>query len=292
MHKKIGICWVLLLVISFTHKINAQYADLGIGLGMTTYWGDINSPVFAINYFGNSGLGIQAHGRYMKGTRLGLRCSLTYGHFSGADSRSDLEWQRKRNLEFKSYLIELAVMAELYLLPFNTTQGSFFFSPYLTAGVSSFWFDPVATYQGREVRLQPLGTEGQGMPGRPNKYARSSFALPFGIGAKFVLSETINLGLEVVVRRSFTDYIDDLSTVYINYDELSRSNGTLAANLSNRMNEFLNQSDPEDLPTGSIRGGATVDDYYVTTMVTFNFVFKDSSGKKRMGGNGIKCPTF
>lgn len=292
MNNKLVICWTFVLVMFLSNKNNAQYSDLGVGLGMTTYWGDMNAPSFVTNYFGNSGLGFQAHGRYMKGNRLALRGSFVYGRINGDDSRSNQDWQLQRNLNFRSHLTELAVMGELYILPFSTEPGSNFFAPYLTAGVAAFWFDPKTTYQGREVRLQPLGTEGQGMPGRPAKYSRNSFALPFGLGAKFILTETINLGFEVVIRRSFTDYIDDLSSVYINYDDLSRSNGTLAANLSNRMNEFLGQADPVTLPTGSIRGGAQVDDYYVTTMLTLNFVFTDSKGRKRMGSNDVKCPTF
>lgn len=292
MKNKLMVYWTFLIVLCFNNKNNAQYSDLGVGLGMTTYWGDMNVPTFATNYFGNSGLGFQAHGRYMKGNRMAFRGSFIYGRINGNDSRSNQDWQLQRNLNFRSSLTELAVMGELYILPFNTEPGSNFFAPYLTAGVAAFWFDPKTTYQGREVRLQPLGTEGQGMPGRPGKYARNSFSLPFGLGAKFILTETINLGFEVVVRRTFTDYIDDLSSIYINYDDINRSNGTLAANLSNRINEYFGQPEPLNLPTGSIRGGEKVDDYYVTTMLTLNFVFTDSKGKNRMGGNQVVCPSF
>lgn len=293
MKNKILISWIFVLVMFISNKNNAQYSDLGIGLGLTTYWGDLNAPSFVTNYFGNSGFGIQAHGRFMRGNRMALRGSLIYGRINGDDSRSDLDWQKERNLDFRSHLTEIAVMGEFYILPFSTEPGSRFFAPYLTGGVAAFWFDPKTTYQGREVRLQPLGTEGQGMPGRPEKYARNSLSLPFGAGIKFILTETINLGFEVIVRKTLTDYMDDISSIYINYDDISSSNGTLAADLSNRIDEYLGQ--PEGtfmIPTGSQRGGASVDDYYMTTMVTLNFVFTDSKGKKRMGGNKVKCPTF
>jgi opacity protein-like surface antigen len=285
--------WITVFSLFVLNKNSAQYSDIGIGLGAATYWGDLNAPSFTSNLFNNSGLAIQLHGRYMLGKRLGARASFVYGRFRGEDRHSDLQWQLQRNLSFKSSIKELAVMGELYILSFDTEPGSRFFAPYLTAGIAAFWFDPKTTYQGREVRLQPLGTEGQGLPGRPDKYKLNGFSIPFGVGSKFILTETINLGVEVVIRRSFTDYIDDLSTVYTNYDELNELSGTLTANLANRMNEYLGQEEPIRLPTGSQRGGAKVDDYYIMTMVTLNFMFTDGKGKRRFAkSNKVVCPTF
>ncbi len=285
--------WITIFSIFVLNKNSAQYSDIGIGIGATTYWGDLNAPSFTTNLYRNSGLGVQIHGRYMLGHRLGLRGTFTYGTFKGNDKYSDLEWQLQRNLSFKSSIKELALMGELYLLGFDTEPGARFFAPYLTAGIAAFRFDPTTIFQGREVRLQPLGTEGQGTLGRPKKYNLNSLSIPFGLGAKFILTETINLGFEVVIRRSFTDYIDDISTIYINYDELSESAGTLSAQLSNRFNEYLGQPDPVRVPTGSQRGGARVDDYYVMSMVTLNFMFTDHKGKRRFArGNKVICPTF
>jgi hypothetical protein len=288
------ITWISIFTLLCVSKNNAQYSDIGIGIGLATYWGDLNGPSFTKNLFKNSGPGLQVHGRYMLGHRLGLRGSFIYGTFKGNDANSSLEWQKQRNLSFKSSIMELAVMGELYILPFNTTPGSRMFAPYLTAGVAAFWFDPSAIYQGNEIRLQPLGTEGQGLPGRPDKYKLNALSIPFGVGAKFILTETLNIGFEVVIRRSFTDYIDDVSTVYINYDEHSEARGSsLPANLANRMNEYLGQTAPVQVPTGSQRGGAKVDDYYVMTMFTLNFMFTDGKGKRRFGkSNKVVCPTF
>ncbi len=279
-------------VIFTSTKMNAQYADFGVSLGLTTYWGDLNAPSFTTNYIHNSGLAFGLHGRLMRGERLGIRGSFMYGTINGNDSRSDVQWQLQRNLDFSSYIAELAVMGEFYILPFSTQPGRFFFAPYVTAGVAAFWFNPVTQYQGREVHLQPLGTEGQGMAGRPDKYRLNNISIPMGAGAKFILTETINLGFEVVLRRSFTDYIDDVSTTYVNYDDLSRANGVLSARLSNRFNEYLGQNEPVVVPTGSQRGGEKVPDYYIATMVSLNFVITDSNGRKKLGGNKVSCPTF
>ena len=56
-------------------KNYAQYSDFGLGLGFTTYWGDLNVPSFTTNLIHNSGLAIEAHGRIMRGERLGLKAS-------------------------------------------------------------------------------------------------------------------------------------------------------------------------------------------------------------------------
>lgn len=289
----LNIIWLSVFSLLIINKNSAQYSDVGMSLGMATYWGDLNAPSFTTNMTKNSGIAIGAHYRYMFNHRFGLKASLAYGRIKGDDQYSDLEWQKQRNLDFKSHITEFGLMGEFYIFGFNTDPGSAMFAPYLTAGITSFWFDPKTTYQGNEVRLQPLGTEGQGMPGRPDKYKTQSFSIPFGAGTKIILTETMNIGLELVLRRSMTDYIDDISTVYINYDDLNAANGTLAANLGNRMNEYFGQVEPVQLPTGSQRGGAKVDDYYLMTMVSFNFMFTDWKGKRVLGkSNKVTCPTF
>lgn len=291
--KNIIVYFVSVISILFINKNNAQYSDVGLSLGFATYWGDLNATSFSTNLTKNSRLAIGVHYRYMFNHRIGLRAQLAYGKVRGNDANSDQSWQLQRNLSFKSSLTELAVMGEYYIFGFDTEPGSAMISPYITAGVASFWFDPKTIYKGSEIRLQPLGTEGQGMPGRPDRYSLQSFCIPFGAGAKITFTETFNMGIEVVLRRTFTDYIDDLSTIYINYDDLNAANGTLAANLSNRMNEYLGQTEPVQLPTGSQRGGDKVDDYYFMSMVSFNFMFTDWKGKRRLGkSNKVSCPTF
>ncbi len=284
---------IVLLKLLVVNKNNAQYSELGVGLGISTYWGDLNGPSFSTNLFKNSGLALQLSYRQMFGKNIGVRGAFSIGTFKGDDANSSIDWQKLRNLNFKSPITELAVMGEYYFFGFDTDPGSSIFSPFITVGIAGFKFDPKTTYQGNEIRLQPLGTEGQGMPGFGDKYGLYSFSIPFGAGAKLILSESLNLSFEVILRKSFTDYIDDLSTNYVNYDDLRASNGALSANLSNRMNEYLGQSEPVQLATGSQRGGAKVNDYYAFTMFTINFMINDSKGRRRFGRSGkVICPTF
>ena len=275
-----------------TDKNNAQYSEFGVGLGISTYWGDLNGSSFSTNLTKNSGMAIQVNARKLFGKNIGAKASFSYGTVKGNDANSSLDWQQLRNLSFKSSLTELALMGEFYIFGFDPEPGNSVFLPYLTAGIAGFRFDPKATYRGSEYRLQPLGTEGQGMAGFASKYSLYNVSIPFGAGFKLILTETINLGIDVIIRRSFSDYLDDVSTNYVNYDDLNAGNGTLAANLGNRMNEFLGQNEPVQLPTGAQRGGAQVDDYYIFTMVSINFMLTDGKGKKRFGRSKISCPTF
>lgn len=282
----------ILFSLFFINKNNAQYSEFGVGLGFSTYWGDLNGPSFGTNLTKNSGLTLQLNGRKLFSKNVGIRASFSFGNVKGNDANSTIDWQQIRNLSFKSSLVELAVMGEFYIFGFDTEPGSSIFSPYFTAGLAGFRFNPKTVYRGNEYSLQPLGTEGQGMPGFRDKYSLYNISIPFGGGAKIILSETMNIGIEMIIRRSFTDYLDDVSTNYVNYDDLNAGNGTLAANLGNRMNEFLGQAEPVQLPTGDQRGGAKVKDYYFFSMVSFNFMLTDSKGKKRFGRSKVNCPSF
>ncbi len=279
------------LIIPF--KNYAQYTEFGFGGGVSTYWGDLNGPSFSTNLTKNSGLALQLHIRKVFKNSIGVKASFIYGEVKGDDANSTIDWQKMRNLSFKSSVTELALMGEYYIFGFDTEPGSTVFSPYITAGISGFRFDPKTLFRGNEVRLQPLGTEGQSMPGFDNKYSLFSGALCFGGGAKFIISETVNIGVEAIMRRTFTDYLDDVSKNYVNYDDLNAGNGTLAANLGNRTNEFLGQPEPVLLPTGAQRGGAKIRDYFIVSVITVNMLLDDGKGKRKFGrGNKVVCPKF
>ena len=287
----IKLIFISSLIIPF--KNFGQYTEFGFGGGLSTYWGDLNSPSFSSNYSKNSGLALQLNIRKIFKNNIGVRASFVYGNVKGDDANSSLDWQKLRNLSFKSSISEFAIMGEYYLFGFDTEPGSTVFAPYVTAGISGFRFDPKTLYRGTEVRLQPLVTEGQSMFGFEKKYNLFSGGLCFGGGAKFIISETVNIGVEVVMRRTFTDYLDDVSKAYVNYDDLSDGNGTLAASLGNRMNEYLGQSEPVLLATGTQRGGFKVRDYFIVSMITVNMLIDDGKGKRKFGrGNKVVCPKF
>jgi len=265
--------------------------DFGIGVGGSVYWGDLNTPDFGTN-IGNANLAVQAVANIGFSDYVSLRTSLLYAKLSGDDSKSKVVWQQQRNLDFSSPLLELSVLGEFHFFGDNMLDDDMPFSPFVALGGSGFYFNPSTIYQGQSVDLQPLGTEGQGMPGFDEKYSKFSGALLFGAGVKVKISDGITMVVDGLARRTFTDYIDDLSGTYVSYPELAAGNGELAARLGNRIGEFLGQEEPVIRETGTQRGGKFVNDYFFTGMVTFYINLSQKGTSLFKGGNKVDCPTF
>ena len=94
--------------------------------------------------------------------------------------------------------------------------------PYGFIGLGVFHFDPMGSItapNGTQTWYQPAATAHRrpGMaeyPGR-KEYKLTQLNIPLGGGLKYSVSERINVGVELLYRKTFTDYIDDVSTNYI-----------------------------------------------------------------------------
>ena len=272
------------------NSAKAQYLEYGIGIGGSVYWGDLNAPDLGTN-LSNMHFAAQAMAKLNFSKYLAVKGNLLYGKLSGDDANSYLEWQKQRNLDFESTLIEFSVLGEFHVFGYNFGEENPL-SPYLTAGLGAFYFNPKTTLNGVTYALQPLGTEGQGMPGFASKYSRVSLAIPFGAGVKFKVNDKVNFSFDILARRTFTDYIDDISTNYVAYEELAAGNGVIAASLGNRIAEYLGQDEPVNIATGSQRGGADVKDYYFTGMVTLTFKLNRNVQLFGSHRHRTDCPKF
>ncbi len=158
---------------------------------------------------------------------VAFRLEGTFGQISGNDDVlagvTDIAKERyNRNLNFRSYITDVTAMLEIHPLyifvdwpareatPPRT-------SPYLVGGIGYFSFNPQTKQGNRYIDLQPLSTEGQGFAEYPDRkvYQLNQINIPLGGGVKYELTPLINLRAEVVYRNTFTDYLDDLSTTYI-----------------------------------------------------------------------------
>lgn len=86
---------------------------------------------------------------------------------------------------------------------------------------------------GAKVPLKPLSTEGQGFPGGAEPYSNFGIAIPFGFGMRKSINRTLGIKLELTHRFTFTDYIDDVSTVYYDPNYLATNVSPQAAYFSN-----------------------------------------------------------
>ena len=209
----------------------------------------------------------------------------------GLDSRPS---RSQRNLDFHSTIAEFSFIGEYDFLrfDFNSQKDGWKFT--IGTGLSLFYFNPKTELQGVTHALQPLGTEGQGIDGFNDPYSRVALALPIIGAMKIKLSENLTLIPEISVRISFTDYLDDVSSSYVNFFELRTGNGDIAAALADRTNEGMGINEPRDIPTGSQRGNPNVDDWYFTGMISLSYTIGEVNSifSRRGGGKYSDCPTF
>ena len=265
----------------FSLSLQAQYAEVGLMLGGANYAGELDAADFG-DFAKKTGYNVGIFGRYNVSSIFSAKLNMNFAKITGDDYESSDETRRMRNLHFESNVFEVGATGELYFLGFNPYHMASGLSPYVFVGFALFSYNPMTEYLGDMVELQPLGTEGQGMPGFEAPYKLTQWSVPMGFGVKFGLTDKINLGFEFGARRAFTDYIDDVSGTYVEYDELLQGNGQLAAALGNRTGEYLN-TEPVSVPTGTIRGDANASDWYFLFGFTASYNFLDNGlvGQRR-----------
>lgn len=243
----------------------AQSSEVGITAGVSTYKGDLKTTMFTWN---NQHFAYGVLFRHSFTNHWSFKGGLHLGKISAQDSISDSPYQQYRNLSFRSNFQELNLQFEFNFFTFQTANPISKWSPFLTFGLTTFHFNPQAQLNDEWIDLQPLGTEGQGTTEFPDRkrYPRFQVAFTYGGGAKFRLSRRFGLVVECGVRKTFTDYLDDVSTTYPDQAILAAQNGTDAALLSDRtVNSGTNDNTNRD------RGNMNNKDFYVFTGVQLTY---------------------
>lgn len=267
--------------------------EAGLMFGGSSYQGDLSPRAVELSTSGiHPSLGVFF--RYNINRYLSAKANFSYGKISGDDADANEEGRRQRNLSFQSNLIEFGITGELNIFGFQSEGLRRRYSPYLFGGIAVFRFNPEANYNGELVELQPLGTEGQGMEGFAEPYKLTQVAIPMGVGMKFAINERLNIGAEIGFRKTFTDYLDDVSGTYVSASELAAGNGTLAAALGNRTGELEGRpiDDPLIVETGTKRGNPGEDDWYTMAGLTVSYTFYPNNGMGRKNKKDFGCPKF
>ncbi|MBK8490300.1 MAG: hypothetical protein IPL49_05165 [Saprospirales bacterium] len=275
--------WILILFFS-TPLFCQEDLSLGFSVGISNYQGDLTPQ--GISSFGRTSPTGALFLRILHSDFFNTRLNIQYGTVEAHDADGG-PGRVSRNLSFKSHIWEAALIEEVNLLGFHPGTRRFF-SPYLFGGVAVFHFNPTTEYLGQVVELQPLGTEGQGIPGYSGKYSLFQVAIPIGGGLKLGLGKDATLSIEVGGRKLFTDYLDDVSGPYADSRVLLKGNGPLSAALGNRMGEYYN-SDPVNTP-GAPRGNPKYQDWYFFSTVSLAFAL-DGDGSL-FGRNMRIIPCF
>ena len=265
MCRKTGIITILLsFFFLFGFNAKAQVVsstEIGIMGGGSYYLGDINSNHF--DYMMPSG-GIVIRKNIDR--RIVVKGELLVGYIRADDARNTKDTVKlHRNLHFRSPIYELSGQVEFNFLPYETGNSLYPFTPFIFAGVSLFRFNPKAeANNGEWVALQPLGTEGQGTTSFQDrkKYAITQFSIPMGGGFKISVNKTFNIILEYGIRKTFTDYLDDVSTSYIGGNLIDMS--PLGIEMSDKS---LNGPQAKNFQ----RGNSKDNDWYTFTGITLSF---------------------
>lgn len=258
-------CFFIFLLI-FCFKAESQHAtirsrsELGFLLGGTYYIGDLNR----FNQVENTKLAGGLIYRFNVNPRLSLRGNFIYGNVKGDDAQSNSELYKNRNLNFSSSILEAAAGIEFNYFPFEIGHNRYKGTAYILAEIGLFKMNPMTRFDSENIELQPLGTEGQGSSlSTRGAYSLTQLCVPLGFGAKLSVGKWAAINFELGLRKTFTDYIDDVhSNTYVDPEILATENGTLSAALSNRS---------LDRSLHGKRGTASSKDWYVFSgfMVTF-----------------------
>jgi hypothetical protein len=245
-------------------------SEIGVFLGGSYYIGDLN-PIVHFGPFTKPAGGIVF--RYNINLRTAVRFNFMRGNLEAHDSFSPSAGAQQRNLSFRSPLTELSVQGEFNFLDYQIGNEKRKFTPYIFLGIAIFHFDPQGMLNGDWVRLQPLGTEGQGLDGgaTKKKYKLTQVSIPFGVGARANLSKNIGISFEWGMRKTFTDYLDDCSKRYYDPAKLAVARGGTAAVLS----DPSIGTDPAYTNVGRQRGNPTNKDWYCFAGIALTFKLKE-----------------
>lgn len=322
LHKFVG-RHILLLLVSFTIFSNSFSQsflfgqkvkwEVGLNFGPSFFLGDLG---------GNSGKGTNnvkdmnlEFTKMMKGVFvtaypkdwLGVRLAADITYLEGSDdiintTGIDELWRKQRNLDFKTNVFEAYAALEIFpTMMFRRDKGyQPKLRPYGLVGVGIFNFNPKGSITDASGNkswhyLHPLKLEGQGMAEYPESkpYKLTQFNVPIGAGIKYYVSERINLSTEVLYRKTFTDYIDDVSKNYIDYNNfskyLSASDAALAYKLSDKSIGIIYPG-MSRYPANTQRGDSKDGDTYFSVVLKFGIRLGDIYNNPAL--KQTRCPKF
>lgn len=279
------------------YRNNKPYFEVYAGVGVSSFLGELGGSNGIGTNFAKD-LDIEASrptftlgGRVFYHPRVAQRVSLTYGWLSGDDARTKEVARNNRNLNFRTPVFEVNTVVELYLLKESRQKSRYRLvssrqrgnpvSIYLFGGIGGFYFNPKGKnpVTGNWEALQPLRTEGQGYYASRQPYKRFQLCVPMGLGFTFRLAPAWRLGIDLGLRKTFTDYIDDVSLTYVDPSVFAQ-NGSPDASLSAIMADKNKGAIPGQTAAGQQRGDPKEKDSYM--FLTINLAYKFGTGGPSM----------
>lgn len=210
-----------------------------VGVGSANYFGELTNP----KSLGTIKYGLNLGVEHFFTNRISGRVEANWFQISGTDANAN-DSRLVRNLSFVSNNIEGNLTGTINLLP----NGRRFYqrqaiNVYAFAGIGFVYINPKTEFNGEMIALQPLQTEGV-------KYSKVQPVIPFGGGIKLKAGPFFNITFEGGIRKTFTDYLDDISSSA--YPDPATLSSDLSRALSNRSGGLA-----------QVRGNPDADDWYL-----------------------------
>ncbi|MDZ4810940.1 MAG: hypothetical protein SGI96_22115 [Bacteroidota bacterium] len=281
--------------------------ELGLGLGPMFFVGDLGgSAGVGKTFIKDLDLPLT---KFCKGLYItyspvefiSIRVAANLGYLEGDDAEAPAkggpEMDRlERNLHFKTKISEVYAAVEIYptyfLEQYDGLKGKL--RPYLLGGVGMFHFNPqVRDADGTWVKTHPLSLEGQGFAAYPDSkpYKLTQKNLLAGIGFKYYFSENFYSGFEILHRKLFTDYVDDVSHDRyidpINFDQnLSAADALIARRIYYRGTYTFPTTRPYE--EYAQRGDPKQNDAYFSSILRLGWRMGKSDARSKQ----LRCPVF
>jgi len=293
---------------SFSQSISTGNGKLEIGLGIgpmfflgdlggakgvgKTFIKDLDVPLTKLN----KGLYIN----YYPTEWFGLRVAGNLGYVEGDDAQAPAKGgaemdRRERGLNFRSKITEGYIAAEIYptyfIEKYDGLKGKI--RPFLVAGIGMYHFNPeTKDVDGSWVKVAPLRLEGQGFAEYPDSkpYKLTQKSLLAGFGFKYYFKENAYIGFEILHRKLFTDYVDDVSNNYyidpIYFDQyLPAADAVKARRLYYRGYYTFPTSRP--YPEFAERGDPKENDAFFSSILRMGWRINNDGTTKQ-----LRCPVF
>ncbi len=288
------------LMLGGLFQARAQYAwDFGIHLGGSNYLGEMGGKDQPRRDFvwdmklSQTRWAVGGFARRRLNRLFSANVGLMYFRIQGADELTEYRPRRGRNLNFRNDMFELYLRPEFTIYQDNDLGGR---GRYRTdfrlfgyAGIALFYHNPKGQLdnQGEFYDLRPLTTE-------LVEYSQIGLSIPAGIGFHFTRQRRHRFGFDLGWRTTFTDYLDDASTNYVDPAQLPGGENGLAAQMANQR-PFATAVDPNvalphpnNYEPGAIRGDPTHNDSYLTVTFTYSYVLRGQSNFYRQRYNWIR----
>ncbi|MBS1569332.1 MAG: outer membrane beta-barrel protein [Bacteroidetes bacterium] len=303
LHLALGVLAAALLA----HEASAQYKwDVGVHLGGANYLGEMGGKEKTRQDFiwdmklSQTRWAVGGFARYKINRTISINSGILYYRIQGGDYLSTNPARVGRNLSFRNDMFELYLRPEFTIFQDNDLGGRgryrTDFRLFAYVGGALYMSNPKGqiNHTGEFYKLRDMDTE-------LASYSPMGFAIPAGLGFHFTFKRRHRIGWDFGWRTTFSDYLDDASTVYADPSALPGGAGSTAADLANQTSYIYGPNGTTPNPVelvqygpGLKRGDPTHNDSYLTMTLTYSYVLKGQSnfyrqrynwmrGKKRIG---------